>query len=58
MDYMSLKELDRAHAHLMTAWEIAEHLNFSVNTVKSHLSEAMKKLHVKTRKGLKQYMLR
>ena len=41
-----------------TTQEIAKHLNISVNTVKSHISEAMKKLNVKTRKELKQYMLR
>ena len=38
--------------------EIAGHLNISVNTVKSHISEAMRKLNVETRKELKQYMLR
>lgn len=41
-----------------TNQEIAAYLNISVNTVKSHLSEAMKKLHVENRKDLKQYMLR
>lgn len=41
-----------------TNQEIAEHLNISANTVKSHISEAMKKLNVETRKELKQYMLR
>ena len=41
-----------------TNHEIAEHLNISVNTVKSHISKAMKKLNVGTRKALKQYMLR
>lgn len=41
-----------------TNQEIAEHLNISANTVKSHISEAMKKLNVGTRKELKQYMLR
>ena len=41
-----------------TNQEIAEYLNISVNTVKSHLSEATKKLHVENRKDLKQYMLR
>lgn len=41
-----------------TTQEIAEHLNISANTVKSHISEAMKKLQVANRKGLKQYMLR
>lgn len=41
-----------------TNQEIARHLNISVNTVKSHISEAMRKLHVETRKELKQYMLK
>ena len=41
-----------------TNQEIAEHLNISANTVKSHISEAMRKLNVETRKELKQYMLR
>lgn len=41
-----------------TNQEIAEHLHISANTVKSHISEAMRKLHVGTRKELKQYMLR
>ena len=41
-----------------TNQEIAEHLNISVNTVKTHLSEAMKKLQVSTRKDLKKYMLK
>lgn len=41
-----------------TNQEIAKHLNISVNTVKRHISEAMKKLHVENRKELKQYMLR
>lgn len=41
-----------------TTQEIAEHLNISVNTVKAHISEAMKKLQVSSRKALKQYMLR
>ena len=40
-----------------TNQEIAEHLNISVNTVKSHISEAMKKLNVEKRKELKKYML-
>lgn len=40
-----------------TTQEIAEHLNISVNTVKSHISEAMRKLNVSNRKSLKQYML-
>lgn len=37
-----------------TTQEIAEHLNISVNTVKSHISEAMRKLNVRNRKSLKQ----
>ncbi|MEO5294782.1 helix-turn-helix transcriptional regulator [Enterococcus cecorum] len=38
--------------------EIAKYLNISVNTVKTHISEAMRKLFVGSRKELKQYMLR
>ncbi len=45
-------------ARSWTNQEIAEHLNVSANTVKSHVSEAMRKLNVETRKELKQYMLR
>ena len=41
-----------------TTREIASHLNISANTAKRHISEAMKKLKVKNRKDLKQYMLR
>ena len=40
-----------------TTQEIADLLNISVNTVKTHISEAMRKLNVETRKDLKQYML-
>ena len=40
-----------------TTQEIAEHLKISANTVKTHISEAMRKLDVETRKDLKQYML-
>lgn len=40
-----------------TNQEIAQYLNLSVNTVKHHLSKAMKKLNVSHRKDLKQYML-
>ena len=40
-----------------TTQEIAEYLNISGNTVKRHLSEAMKKLGVNNRKDLKKYML-
>ena len=83
MDYMSMKQTDRAKAHLLTAWEIArpddlittefviamlaardwttqeiaEHLKISPNTVKTHIFVAMRKLNVKNRKDLKQYML-
>ena len=45
-------------ARRWTTQEIAEHLNISVNTAKRHISEAMKKLNVKNRKDLMQYMLR
>ena len=38
--------------------DIAEHLHISSNTVKRHISEAMKKLEVANRKDLKRYMLR
>lgn len=41
-----------------TNQEIADHLQISSNTVKSHISKAMKKLNVETRKDLKQYMLK
>lgn len=41
-----------------TTQEIAEHLDISANTVKTHISEAMKKLKVSSRKDLGQYMLR
>ncbi len=44
-------------ARSWTNQEIAEHLHISANTVKSHISEAMRKLNVETRKELKQYML-
>lgn len=40
-----------------TQQEIAEHMNISVNTVKSHLAQVKKKLNVKNRKDLKKYML-
>ena len=40
-----------------TTREIAEHLNISANTVKTHINEAMRKLNVENRKALKQYML-
>lgn len=40
-----------------TIQEIAKHLNVSVNTVKIHISEAMRKLNVENRKGLKQYSM-
>lgn len=37
--------------------EIAKHLSISANTVKTHLSNAMRKLGIESRKALKQYML-
>ncbi len=37
--------------------EIGEHMNISANTVKHHISQAMKKLDIDNRKDLKQYML-
>lgn len=40
-----------------TNQEIAKHLNISANTVKDHISEAMRKLRVENRKDLKKYML-
>ncbi len=40
-----------------TTQEIAEHLNISANTVKTHVSEVMRKLNVENRKDLKKYML-
>ena len=40
-----------------TTQEIAKHLDISANTVKTHISEAMRKLHIKNRKDLKKYML-
>ncbi len=40
-----------------TTQEIAEHLNISANTVKTHVSEAMRKLNVENRKELRHYML-
>lgn len=44
-------------ARSWTTQEIAKHLNISANTVKDHISEAMRKLRVETRKDLKKYML-
>lgn len=41
-----------------TTQEIGEHLNISGNTVKAHISQAMKKLKVENRKDLKKHMLR
>lgn len=40
-----------------TTQEIAKHLDISTNTVKTHVSEAMRKLGIKNRKDLKKYML-
>ena len=40
-----------------TTQEIAQHLDISANTVKTHIYEAMRKLNVENRKGLKQHML-
>ena len=40
-----------------TTQEIAEHLKLSANTVKSHIAEAVRKLHLENRKDLKQHML-
>ena len=45
-------------ARSWTTREIAKHLNISANTVNDHISEAMRKLGVETRKDLKKYMLR
>ena len=44
-------------ARSWTTQEIAEYLNISANTVKTHVSEAMRKLDIKNRKDLKKYML-
>lgn len=41
-----------------TTAQIAAHMGISTNTVKVHISEAMRKLNVSSRKDLKQYMLR
>lgn len=41
-----------------TNQDIADHLNISINTAKHHISEAMKKLDVKSRKDLKKHMLK
>ena len=41
-----------------TNQEIADHMGISPNTVKQYISAALKKLHIKQRKDLKQYMLR
>lgn len=40
-----------------TNTEIGEHLNISANTVKNHISQAIKKLHAEGRKDLKRYLL-
>ena len=62
MDYMSLKQTERAESHLLAArgWtneEIAGHMGISSHTVKRHLAEAKGKLHVNTRQELGKYML-
>ena len=41
-----------------TNQEIADHMGISPNTVKQYISTALKKLHIKQRKDLKQHMLR
>lgn len=41
-----------------TNQEIATHMGISVNTAKGHISSAMRKLQVASRKDLKRYMLR
>ena len=41
-----------------TTQEIGEHLSISANTVKAHISQAIKKLNVENRKSLKKHMLR
>lgn len=40
-----------------TSREMAEHLNISVNTVKTHIAQVKKKLGVMNRKEIKKYML-
>lgn len=40
-----------------TSQEMADHLNISVNTVKTHIAQVKKKLGVKNRKEIKKYML-
>lgn len=50
-------------AAMLAAWgwttaAIAGHLHISINTVKNHVSEAMRKLNVSSRKDLKQFMLK
>lgn len=40
-----------------TNTEIGEHMNISANTVKNHISQAIKKLHAEGRKDLKKYLL-
>lgn len=58
-DYLTTTEFAVAMlaARNWTNQEIADHLHISANAVKRHISEAMKKLNVETRKELKQYML-
>ena len=45
-------------ARCWTNQEIGEHMNVSANTVKAHISQAIKKLNVENRKSLKKHMLR
>lgn len=45
-------------ARSWTTQEIATHLDISVNTVKTHISEAMRKLNIQNRKEFKKYMLK
>ena len=41
-----------------TNQEIGEHMNITPNTVKSFVSSILQKLGIRTRKELKQFMLR
>lgn len=40
-----------------TNQEIGEHMKISINTVKAHVAQAMRKLNVENRKRLKEYLL-